>query len=1015
MARRPIALLLMCLGVLWALPALALADTGDIIEPQNSPQTPEDGWQSGTCVTDTPKCSVATPGQFFKQAAGHPPIGFTQYIIQHIDGTGNVEPAAIPIPTKEIKEPLANRTIKTLRVDLPPGLTVNPEATPRCSLEDFLHEQIVGTELKHVPQCDPGTVVGREEVTLVTNVGGAVPAPSPPLPAGNTLPKGAVVPPSEATGTKVPVFNLEPRPGEPALFGFVIAAEEVVLLETEVAWESDFHESFTIQLPGPSAPFSTLVSRLVNLGQEAGDVGAADDGNGTYINNPTTCFNPNDAATSKLYATWFRAHSYGEENPLFPNGSTPFEAQAEQGGQLVQQEECESIPFNPGLNVTPGTNQVDSPASPTVETTLDYITEDPTGQQESHLRKAVVTMPVGMGLNPSGSKGLVACTDEDFAKGQRIENNTCPKKSIIGTAEIETPPLPAGALKGKIYVGEQKSSDPTSGEEFRVLVEAKNNDLGVVVRLVGNVAANPTTGQLTATFDEQAVGPLAGPLPKGLPQVPFTSVNLKFDGPNAVLSSPPTCSPAQTNGQMEPWARPGQQVPVTSSFTLSSVPGGGACPTSLGARKFAPAYTAKTDSAEAAASTAFRVHIGRPDGEQEIKGVDVTLPKGLTGKLAGIPYCSEAALAAAAGSTGTAEKENSSCGVSSQIGVASTEAGTGPSPLKMAGKAYLTGPYKGAPLSMAVITPAVSGPFDLGTVVVRVALNVDPESGQVHAVSDVIPDVFGGVKLDLRSIDVDLDRNGFIINPTNCAAQAFTGATNGGGSNPANPAAFSSAPFNVPFQAVNCDKLGFKPKLKVDLFGPTKRAKNPRLKATLEARPGDANLASTTLVLPHALFLDQSHIGTVCTRPQLAAQACPAKSIYGSANATSPLLDGKLSGNVYLVSSNDKLPNLVADLRGQVNVRLRGVISSKNGGLKTVFPSLPDLAVSKFVLNMKGGKKSLLVNSTNTCKGKQLAKLNMKGQNGKQVKNNKFKLNINSCSKKKGKKGGSKGNKGGKK
>jgi hypothetical protein len=1007
MARRPIALLLMCLGVLWALPALASADTGDIIEPQNDPPTAKDGWQAGTCTTDEPvggdpkiKCSAETPGAFFKTAAGHPPVGFTQYTIQH----DTIVPGAL----EPLKEPLEGHTIKTLRVELPPGLTVNPQATgelDQCPLEDFLHEQIVEVapgvnQLKHIPLCDPSTQTGEEQANLVTN------APETEFPpgSGTKIPNRGSRLPLIPEIFRVKVFNLVPEFGEPALFGFVVAQEEVVLLRTDVAWQNDYHESFTIALPNAESPgVSTLISRLVNFGTK---------GDGTFITNPTTCFDPEAAATDSLYSTWFRAESYETQDPVFPNGSTPVEAKLPPG---IQQEGCENVPFEPSMAVVSGTNAVDSPAPVTVTTNLpENLPGDGKEIAQSHIRSVEVTMPAGMGLNPSGSKGLVACTDEDFAKGQRVTNSTCPKKSIIGNVEIESPPLPAGSLKGNLYVGEQLSSDPTSGEEFRTLVEAKSERYGIVVRLIGHIKANPVTGQLTAVFDEQLTSSLFGNLPQGLPQVPVESVKLAFNSANPVLTSPPTCGTQTVNSSMVPWSGGATKNPA-ASFELNSVPGGGACPTSLGARKFAPAYTAKTDSAEAAASTAFRVHIGRPDGEQEIKGVDVTLPKGLTGKLAGIPYCSEAALAAAAASTGTAEKENSSCGVSSQIGVASTEAGTGPSPLKMAGKAYLTGPYKGAPLSMAVITPAVSGPFDLGTVVVRVALNVDPESGQVHAVSDVIPDVFGGVKLDLRSIDVDLDRNGFIINPTNCAAQAFTGATNGGGSNPANPAAFSSAPFNVPFQAVNCDKLGFKPKLKVDLFGPTKRAKNPRLKATLEARPGDANLASTTLVLPHALFLDQSHIGTVCTRPQLASQTCPAKSIYGSANATSPLLDGKLSGNVYLVSSNDKLPNLVADLRGQVNVRLRGVISSKNGGLKTVFPSLPDLAVSKFVLNMKGGKKSLLVNSTNTCKGKQLANLRMKGQNGKQVKNNKFKLNINSCSKKKGnKKGGSKGGKGSK-
>lgn len=980
----------------------AQADTGNIIEPQNEPPTAKDGWQAGTCTTDEPvggepkiKCSPQTPGAFFKTAAGHPPIGFTQYIIQHEESTGKVEPAGITIPTSPIKEPEINRDIKTLRVDLPPGLTVNPNATPKCSLADF--ENKIG-EL-HVPACAEGSIVGREEVTLVTTVGGVVPAPSPPFPPGNTLPKGTVVAPSKASGTIVPVYNLEPKAGEPALFGFVVAGKEVVFLETEVSWESDFHEAFTIRLPESAPPFATLVSRLVNFGQEAGNQGLVKEGNGTYITNPTTCFNPEEEAFEHLYSTWFRAHSYGEEDPLFPNGSTPAEAGLPEG---VQQEGCENVPFDPSVKVDPGTTLVDSPAPATVTTEMPF--EVPSGGEhelgQSHLRKAVVTMPAGMGLNPSGSVGLVACTDAQFHKGDRVNSNSCPADSIIGTAEIKSPVL-SKLLTGNVYVGEQKSSDPTSGEEFRTLVEAKSEEEGIVVRLIGNVAANPKTGQLTATFDEQEIGPLAGALPRGLPQAPFEYVKLRFDGAHKVLTSPATCAAAQTTSTMEPWSTPASTKHPSGSFTLSSVPGGGSCPQTLAQRTFLPSYTAKTDNSQGGAFSPLRVHIGRPDGQQEIKLVNVTFPKGLTGKLAGIPYCAESSIAAAAGKAGKAEQASPSCSSASQIGTTSTESGTGSNPLKLPGKVYLAGPYKNAPLSVVVITPAVSGPFDLGTVVVRVALNVNKETAQINAVTDVIPDVYGGVKLDIRTIDFNVDRNEFMVNPTNCAAQATTGVLNGGGSDPTNPAAFSSYAVNAPFQATGCSKLGFKPKLHTKLFGPVKRAKNPRIRAILEARAGDANVSRAALNLPHSLFLDQSHIRTVCTRPQLASQTCPKAAVYGNAEAKSPLLDNKLKGPVYLVSSNHELPDLVADLRGQVNIQLHGVISSKHGGIKTVFNGLPDVAVKKFILNMQGGKKSLLVNSANLCKSRQSSVMNLKAQNGKKLVNNKLPLKVNSCGGKK--------------
>jgi hypothetical protein len=1000
MVKRSVALALLCIGVLFAVPALASADTGEIVEPQGNPPSNTDGWQAGTCLTDEPvagepkvHCGPSTGGAFFKQAGGHPPVGFTQYTIQHepftpIGGGAFVAP---------IKEPEVNKTIKTLRVDLPPGLTVNPNATPaKCEVADF-KRVIPGIGI--VPNCAPATQVGTEEVTAVTNVNG-IPLELNPVgePGVKTpVPKGFVVPPTTNV-TKVPVYNLAPSKGEPALFGFVVAAKEEVFLETEVAWQSDFHESFTIRLPNTSAVsepgLATLISRLINKGTS---------GNGTYINNPTTCFNPAEAAFEHLYSTWFRAESYGVPNANFPVGSTPIESKVVEtvGGvaKPVQQIGCENVPFTPGLNVDAGTAAVDSPSPATVEATLKYLTGAESPIQESHLRKAVVALPEGMGLNPSGSVGLGECTDAQFKKGQRTYDNECPANSKIGSVTIESPPLER-PLVGDIYVGTQKSSNPQSGEEFRILVEAKEPEEGIDVRLVGNTAANATTGQLTTTFNEKEVGELAGALPEGLPQVPFTSVKLKFDGPKLVLTSPSTCDTTAT-GQMEPWADPGKNVSVSSSIKLTGDPGGGGCPSSLGARKFQPSYSAASDSTAAAKFSPFKVHIGRPDGQQEIKAVNVTLPKGLVGRLAGIPYCGEAEIAAAAASSGRAQLAKPSCSSNSAVGRVTTVTGTGSAPLSLNGTAYLAGPYKGAPLSLAIITPAVSGPFDLGTVVVRVALNINPLTAQVNAVSDPIPNVFGGVKLDIRSIDLNMDRFQFTLNPTNCAAQATAGTINGGGSNPANAANWSSYAVSSPFQATGCKGLGFKPTFNARISGPTTRAKNPQIRVVVKARKGDANIARTALNLPHSLFLDQGHIKTVCTRVQLAAKQCPQNSIYGHAEAGSPLLKQKLKGPVYLVSSKHKLPDLLADLRGQINIQLDGVISSSHGGLKTVFNNTPDVPLKSFVLNMRGGKKSLLQNSTNLCKSPQLAILNMKGQNGKVVKNNKLRLNIASCGGKK--------------
>jgi hypothetical protein len=996
--RGPLGLLVLTALLFFAFAASATADTQDIIQPV-TPESFDSGFQAGTCTADSeaglppegppPKrCSVETPGLFFKTAAGHPPIGFTQYIIEHAPYTLIPGPGFLaPIPGEDIKE----HTIRTLRTDLPPGLTVNPEATPsRCPIASFLNK--VGENF--VPTCDPSTQTGSDKITLVTNkdeveVGGV------------KRPKGFVIPPIPG-GTEIPVYNLVPAEGEPAKLGFVVNAKVPVFLETEVAWENDFHESFTIKLlnTAEASGLSTLISRLVTNG--------ATTGNGTYLTNPTTCFNPNDPAFEHLYSTWFRAESHADPvNPNFPAGVTPVEGpppkEPPNTGQRTQLEGCETIPFEPSIEVDAGTASVDSPAGATVTAKLpfDPVTEGgAANQSQSHVRRAEVSLPEGMGLNPSGANGLVACTDAQFKKGQRVETNECPAASVIGTAEVISPPL-AEPLEGDVYVGEQQSQDPQSGEMFRILIEAKSAHEGIFARLVGNVQANPSTGELTAVLTDKIVGEFAGTLPDGLPQVPFEEVNLHLDGAKATLTSPPTCGSHETTSEMEPWSTPASTAFPSSSFELTSAPGGGSCPKTLAERPFDPGYEATTSPPTSGKFSPFRLHIGRADGEQEIRQVNVTLPPGMVAKLKGVEYCPQANIDAAAAQSGKAEIANPSCPSSSHVGVVDIAAGSGGNPLKVGGNVYLAGPYKGAPISMVFVTPAVAGPFDLGAVVVRAALNVNKETAVVNAVSDTIPDVFGGVKLDIRTIDVAINRSNFTLNPTTCREPfAIQSTIFGGGANPADPASWSQAKPASAFRATECKKLKFKPQFFARIFGgvnQTKRARNPKFRAILDARNGDANVRRAAFILPRATILDQSHIKTICTRVQLAADKCPKNAIYGNARATSPLLDKPLKGPVYLTSSDNPLPDLLVDLRGQIDIQLRGVINSQNGRLRTVFPSTPDVAVNKFTLTMKGGSRGLLVNSRDLCQRQTSGFLNLVAQNSRRQRTKNLRLNIPAC------------------
>jgi hypothetical protein len=942
------------LGLATASPAVAV----DIIE-EELPETVNSGWQAGTCKADAPQeCSIDTPDQFFTQAAGHPPVGFTQIIVKH---------------TGAFKEPVGH--IKTVLVDLPQGMSVNPEATPKCELTAEGKFPVSG--------CPPNTQVGYSNVEASTGI--------PPV----------TLPPVEVPN--IAVYNLKPRQGEPARFGFTLPLGlGEVFLNSGVNWDGNYHEYFTIHVPEvPGLDVRILRNRLVFDGT-IGNGGLPTEEGGAFLTTPSTCFDPNQPAFATIYNTILHADSQEEEAPeneydvatptppppAFLAGSERVESPLPSiGGQRVMPTGCDKVPFQPSTSQAPGTSQTDSPMGGTVEVRTPFDPDAPVYQ--SNVRKANVSLPQGMGLNPSAASGLQACTDAQFGKGTR-NPVACPAGSKIGTVAIDTPPLPDGTLTGDVFLGTQQSRDPASGNEYRIFIDAESASRGLSIRLLGNVSANPQTGQLTAEVHEA-------------PQLPFDSVRVTLDAGKGTLTSPPTCGPNKTAHAMVAWSGTPDQGPQDNGFTLTSAPGGGPCAKTLGERPFGPSFGNHNSNPKGGAFTQFALNATRNDGNQELKGVDVKLPRGLTAKLAGVRYCPAPALAAAAANSGAAEAANPTCPDKSLIGSAAVAAGSGSNPYRTTGKVFLTGPYHGAPLSLAVITPATAGPFDLDTVVVRVALFVDPATAQVNAVSDPVPHVFGGALLDIRSIAVKLDRPKFALNPTNCSHMAVAGSLKGGGSNPLDPAAFSSFAVSSAFKVNGCENLDFKPKLFMRVFGGTRRAKSPKLRAILVARDGDANIGRAAVTLPKALALEQSSLANVCTRVQFAARKCPQDSIYGYATAETPLLDGPLKGPVYLRSSDNELPDMVAALNGQVDIALAGRIDSAKGRLRTTFDVVPDVPVSKFALTVRGGKKrGLLVNTRSLCERKYKVIARFKGQNGKKA-NQKPKLRT-PC-KKHGKKG----------
>ncbi len=815
----------------------------------------------------------------------------------------------------EIPDDLA----KDVVAELPPGFVGNPQAISTCT-----EAELVGAFGK---ACPPASQVGTSTLDVAAGSG----------PTAYRYPGGLTV----------PVYNLTPGPDQPGLFGFVIMGN-VIHLAATARTDSDY--GLTVTVPNVSQQMTLYGSTLTFWGAPADPSHDAKRGvtcYGTFfcvgtpqsagiaprpfLTNPTDC--------SVVPVTTMRVDSW--QNPGDFKSATAT-SPAPTG--------CSKLAFEPTISVKPDSPRAGAPAGYTVNLKLPQQ-ETPDGLATPALRKAVVTMPKGVTVSSSAASGLAGCSDQQIAIGSKAEP-TCPDTSNIGTVSITSPLLPK-PLDGQVYLGTQ-----TPSQLLRLFLVVKGQ--GLLIKLAGTVDSDPSTGQLEATFDNN-------------PQLPFEDLRLSFDsGPSAPLVNPPTCGTYTTTTELTPWSAPesGPAASPSSSFVINQ-----GCDY---AARFRPSLQAGTTNPVAGDYSPFLMNVSREDGSQQLSTITAKLPAGLLGKLAGIPYCSDRALAAlpTAEGTGAAQLTNPSCPAASQVGVVGVAAGAGSNPFYLdTGKAYLAGPYKGAPVSVAFLTPALAGPFDLGNVLVRAALRVNPETAQITAVSDPLPTILHGVPLDLREVRVNMNRDEFTLNPTSCKRTAVEGrATSVSG---------QDALLANPFQVGDCGQLGFKPKLAIKLEGGTRRSDYPALTATLTARPGGANIGRTVVALPHSEFLAQKHIKTICTRVQYAADACPAGSIYGSARAFSPLLDKPLEGPVYLRSSSNPLPDMVVALNGQIDVDLVGRIDSVNGGIRTSFDFVPDAPVSKFVLSMQGGKKGLLENSRNLCASVNRATVQMDGQNGK--------------------------------
>ncbi len=847
-----------------------------------------------------------------------------------------------------------NGAFRQLEVIAPEGFAADPNAVDPCSTLDFLTKPEGAFE---VPNCADGTVVGTVEVTVGNN---------------GKRPEGG----EETT----PLYNLEPPPGAVAKLGFWASDTPVTVLvglTSERPYRGRAVLSNAVQVLEIFGSSLSLWGTPADKDHDAergrclrkGGLCSADITERPFLTLPRRC---------GAIETVFRATPWWTGSPFSPSpGGAPF---AETVATPPGLEGCEKIGFSPEISTQPTTESASSPAG--LDVALEVKDEgltNPVGiATRSDIKKAVVKLPEGMTANPSLAEGLATCSEADLEREtlHSLPGEGCPQAAKIGTLEVETPILAGKVFRGQVFVATQNENPFNALIALYMVV--KDPGLGVLLKLAGKVEPDPETGQLTTTFGEPG---------HEIPQFPVSNFRFRFrEGSRSPLITPERCGEFTTEAFFTPWANPASVLRKTSTFEITRGVGGGPCP-AAGAPPFVPGFSAGSLNNSAGAYSPFHMRLTRRDGDQDLTRFSAVLPRGMIARLAGTTQCPEASIAAARARSGRAELAAPSCPPSSRLGAIIGGAGAGSQLTYVPGSFYLAGPLRGAPLSAVAIVPAVAGPFDVGTVVVRQALRVNPRSGEVRVdseASDALPTTLAGIPLKVRDVRVEVDRPQFTINPTNCTPSTIAAQIWGSGLLPRDPGDDAPVTLLERFQASNCASLGFKPELSLRLKGGTRRGDFPALRTVYTPRPGDANISDLVLRLPRSAFLEQGHFRTICTRVQYAADACPAGAIYGHARAFTPILDQPLEGPLYLRSSDHKLPDLVFDLHGLVDVEAVARVDSHKGGIRATVEDVPDAPVSKIVVTMQGGQKGLIVNSRNLCAKKSRAAVELTAQNGKQ-------------------------------
>lgn len=822
---------------------------------------------------------------------------------------------------------------RTVALHWPEGFIGNPHVTPKCTLTEF-----------NQSHCPVDSQIGR---FTLAGIGG------------------------ENTGLYVPLYNMETNPDQAGLLGFAAPFLNFPIFfeltgRTNSDYGLDAKTTPTVRLPFTHFK-TTLWGVPANPSHDPDRFESPLTGVGACYEG---FFGPDviGCPPGTPYASLTYAHSTSPEAPFLQNPTTcgvelTISADIEYyGGAIGHAEQewptttgCQQASFSPSMIAKPTTSDADTASGLDTDLSVPQ-TQSPVTPSPSELKATVIKLPPGFTLNPNSADGKLACPDSLSAIGTLFAAQ-CPEFSKVGSLMVDVAALPA-PIPGSMYLLESKP-----GERFRVLIAA--DGFATHLKLEGVLETDPQTGQVTIVFAH-------------LPQSPLQEFDVHvFGSERGVFATPGKCGTYPVQTTFTPWNNTLTERKLESFMTFTKGPGGSECP--LGARPFNPGMEAGSENSTAGRHSPFSAIVRRGDGDQNLTGLTFTNPPGFTATLKGIPYCPQSAIDQlnSNGRSGAAEQASPACPSSSQVGTAVAGAGAGSHPLYVDGKVYLAGPYKGEPLSLETVFPAVSGPYDLGVVAVRAAVHVDPITAQVTTTSDPLPQIVEGVPLRARFIRIDLDRPDFALNPTNCDPFSVAATLLGDEGGRATPSQH--------YQATNCAALSYEPSLNLTLTGGLNRRGHPAIHATVTTQPGEANSKVISVALPKGEQLDNSHLETVCTKVDFAARNCPAGSQIGNVEVETPLLDEPLKGFAYLRSSSEGLPDLALDLRGQVDVEAVAKIDSVNEGLRATFNTIPDIPFSTIRFNLAGGKKGLLQNSETLCGRVKKASTRMIGQNGQEI------------------------------